>query len=549
MAFKKPAHKDLHYTSGNIVDDKAEVLVNTVNCQLKSGGRGVMGKGVALAFAQRYPSIMSDYEKAIKTGELTPGRALLFDLPDGRKWAALATKDHYFEPSKREWVEAGLKELGDTLRARGHKSVAISPPGCGQGGLIWKDIEPLVHKHLEGVSVSMYAQPSGAMVQRQAERTDEEIASENAMKRDELIVKPLYGKLVGEADVSYRAKGPGSGEVLARFMIEEKPGRKPVPVLLQTGPVSGDAQIKAANDLANLKPGQELSLGGKWKREGAGWQFNAARAAAGNVPLSHLKSNRPSPDLIAAVDVEAMRKITADPAASASTEPKSEKRDPRGQEQFSSPEQRDEYFRDVSVAAQAGMYFKFGQSSREELKAKGSGYSTFDAILDGERTSTTRYDGWPGTDKWAAIKEGSNVRFFEEKGNRGRSVIVKVMDVRRIDHRAADKETLERWSKAEGWSPEYGAASARKNGAGLQIRYIPLPGQDVLEGRDGDLASVRKRSLDAIQSDAAFLDASTQGGKDEAREIKERRDTVEPTKQGAASANLAAALMNGGMGR
>jgi ribA/ribD-fused uncharacterized protein len=160
---KPPASPRLTYASGNVVDDGSQVLVNTVNSQLSQHGNGVMGKGVALAFKEAFPSIMKDYETAIRSGELKPGRALLFDLPDGRKWAALATKDHFSQPSKEEWVESGLKELGEKMRAAGLTSVALPPPGCGNGGLDWKKVEPLVHKHLEGVDVAMFAKPSGAM--------------------------------------------------------------------------------------------------------------------------------------------------------------------------------------------------------------------------------------------------------------------------------------------------------------------------------------------------------------------------------------------------
>lgn len=163
VSARPAASPRLTYASGNIVDDRAQVLVNTVNSQLSDFGNPVMGAGVALAFKERFPSIMRPYGDAIKSGELTPGRALLFDLPDGRQWAALATKDHYKDSSKEAWVEAGLKELGEKMRAAGLTSVALPPPGCGNGGLDWKKIEPLVHRHLAGLDVSLYAKPSGAM--------------------------------------------------------------------------------------------------------------------------------------------------------------------------------------------------------------------------------------------------------------------------------------------------------------------------------------------------------------------------------------------------
>lgn len=162
-AERPSASPTLAYASGNIVDNDAQVLVNTVNSRLSPSGRGVMGKGVALDFANRFPSIMGDYENAIRSGELKPGRALLFDLPDGRKWAALATKDEWRDKSQYGWVESGLKELGEKMREAGLTSVALPPPGCGNGGLDWKKVEPMVHESLKGLDVAMYAKPSGAM--------------------------------------------------------------------------------------------------------------------------------------------------------------------------------------------------------------------------------------------------------------------------------------------------------------------------------------------------------------------------------------------------
>lgn len=162
---RPPASPDLSYVTGSIVDDRAQVLVNTVNSQLSEHGNPVMGKGVALAFKERFPTIMREYGAAIRSGELKPGRALLFDLPDGRKWAALATKDNFKDPSQEAWVESGLRELGEKMRAAGLTSVALPPPGCGNGGLDWKRVEPMVHEHLGGggIRIAMYAKPSGAM--------------------------------------------------------------------------------------------------------------------------------------------------------------------------------------------------------------------------------------------------------------------------------------------------------------------------------------------------------------------------------------------------
>jgi ribA/ribD-fused uncharacterized protein len=150
------------YRDGNVAADRAQVIVNTVNSRLSPSGNGVMGAGVAKAFKERFPSIMKDYEAAIRSGELRPGTAMLFDLPDGRKWAALATKDDWKNPSKPEWVEAGLADLAKNMKAAGLTTVALPPPGCGNGGLEWAKVEPLVLKHMKDFDLTLYAKPSGA---------------------------------------------------------------------------------------------------------------------------------------------------------------------------------------------------------------------------------------------------------------------------------------------------------------------------------------------------------------------------------------------------
>lgn len=142
------------YRLGNIVNDDADILVNTVNVV------GVMGKGVALAFKQRWPSIVPAYTAACRSGRLRGGGCLLFPLPDGRRWAALATKEHWRAPSRLEWVEAGLNELARLADAAGAHSIAIPPPGCGAGGLDWASVKPLVLTALGRFDLRIYARPA-----------------------------------------------------------------------------------------------------------------------------------------------------------------------------------------------------------------------------------------------------------------------------------------------------------------------------------------------------------------------------------------------------
>jgi hypothetical protein len=116
---------------------------------------------------------------------------------------------------------------------------------------------------------------------------------------------------------------------------------------------------------------------------------------------------------------------------------------------------------------QASMYFAYAGNQRPGIRAR----TTFEAILLGERTSTTRFPCWPGYAKWLAAKPGDRVRFFEDREMRGRFVDVIVESMRPVDLARCSDAELEEWSVAEGWSTAYGRQSGRRHGAGLQIRY------------------------------------------------------------------------------
>jgi O-acetyl-ADP-ribose deacetylase (regulator of RNase III) len=150
---------DVHkvtYVQDDITLDNADIIVNTVNCV------GICGKGVALAFKTRWPDIMPGYKHACSTGALTPGGCLLFPHPDTgtpRYWAALATKDHWRHPSRYEWVASGLTILADKARLVGARSIAIPPPGCGNGGLDWSLVRSIVLASLYDFDLRIYGKP------------------------------------------------------------------------------------------------------------------------------------------------------------------------------------------------------------------------------------------------------------------------------------------------------------------------------------------------------------------------------------------------------
>ncbi|MEO7427057.1 MAG: macro domain-containing protein [Fibrobacteria bacterium] len=147
----------LQYTHGNLLESQVEALVNTVN------EVGVMGKGIALMFKEAFPENTNEYMAACKKGDVKVGRVFVTEnnAITGPKWIInFPTKKHWRNPSKIEWVNKGLDDLVRVVREKEIKSIAIPPLGCGNGGLDWKDVRPLIEKafgKVADVEVSVYA--------------------------------------------------------------------------------------------------------------------------------------------------------------------------------------------------------------------------------------------------------------------------------------------------------------------------------------------------------------------------------------------------------
>jgi hypothetical protein len=119
----------------------------------------------------------------------------------------------------------------------------------------------------------------------------------------------------------------------------------------------------------------------------------------------------------------------------------------------------------------SGMYFSYGRDARPGMRTS----TTFDAILAGERTSTTRFASWPQFSAYRDLKVGDRLRFFADRSMKGRSVDVVVTELpREIDLARCSQAELEAWSAAEGWSASSGRGYGRRYGVGVQIRYRPV---------------------------------------------------------------------------
>lgn len=135
----------IHYTQGNLLEANVDALVNTVNTV------GVMGKGIALMFKERFPKNMQAYAKACKAGEVVTGSMFVTQTGElmGPQWIVnFPTKQHWRAKSKMEWVEEGLTDLRRFIVENHIRSIAIPPLGAGNGGLEWQAVKPKIEQAL-----------------------------------------------------------------------------------------------------------------------------------------------------------------------------------------------------------------------------------------------------------------------------------------------------------------------------------------------------------------------------------------------------------------
>ncbi|PIX54805.1 MAG: Appr-1-p processing protein [Zetaproteobacteria bacterium CG_4_10_14_3_um_filter_54_28] len=135
----------IKFTQGNLLEARAEALVNTVNTV------GVMGKGIALMFKERFGENMRLYAAACKAKQVQTGKMFVTEVRelDGPRWIVnFPTKQHWKAPSQMVWVEEGLQDLRRFLIEKQVKSIAIPPLGAGNGGLEWSAVREQIERAL-----------------------------------------------------------------------------------------------------------------------------------------------------------------------------------------------------------------------------------------------------------------------------------------------------------------------------------------------------------------------------------------------------------------
>jgi len=190
------------YKTGNLLEAPVEALVNTVNTV------GVMGKGIALQFKNAFPDNFKAYRDAVKSGSFQLGKVLVVPVNSIGKVRYIInfpTKDHWRYPSKIEWVESGLKDLRTKIRENHIKSIALPPLGCGNGGLDWEQVRPMIEKEMSDLDMEVLVYEPSAEIQELLKKEERPSAARLTPVRA-MLLQLLY---------NYRALGEFTSEFAA----------------------------------------------------------------------------------------------------------------------------------------------------------------------------------------------------------------------------------------------------------------------------------------------------------------------------------------------
>ena len=146
-------NKNISLISGNIFHSEMQTIAITVNCV------GVMGKGIALEMKNKAPEAYEKYRDLCSAGKMKIGESIVYDEDleslNGKKLLFFPTKSHWRTPSKLFEIKSGLKHFAENYADMGIKSIAFPALGCGNGGLDWNDVKPLMYELLEDLDIEI----------------------------------------------------------------------------------------------------------------------------------------------------------------------------------------------------------------------------------------------------------------------------------------------------------------------------------------------------------------------------------------------------------
>lgn len=131
--------------NSNLLNSEAKYLTNAVNCI------GVMGGGIAKQFADKYPTMYTEYKDLCKKGVYELSKPRIHRVDNGKYVINFPTMKYPGSKANIVDIIKGLQYLRDRLKQDYEYdfipfTVAMCALGCGVGGLKVQDVYNEVEK-------------------------------------------------------------------------------------------------------------------------------------------------------------------------------------------------------------------------------------------------------------------------------------------------------------------------------------------------------------------------------------------------------------------
>ena len=135
----------------NILD--ADAICVTTNGVVKNNGELVMGAGIALQFANKFPGLADFFGRGVKEMGNHVQHAW-YRLPNQNNREiciiSIPTKHHWKDKSDMFLILRSIKELVQKADDLKLKKIVLSRPGCGLGGLDYEtQVKPAIQHILD----------------------------------------------------------------------------------------------------------------------------------------------------------------------------------------------------------------------------------------------------------------------------------------------------------------------------------------------------------------------------------------------------------------
>jgi hypothetical protein len=117
--------------------DQGAVIVITTNGSLTRDGRAVLGRGVAKQALPRFPRLAETLGRL-----LAEHGSQVFDL--GGCVVSFPVEETAWSQPDLRIIARSARELRLLADRSGWQRVVVPRPGCGGGGLAWKDVQPVL---------------------------------------------------------------------------------------------------------------------------------------------------------------------------------------------------------------------------------------------------------------------------------------------------------------------------------------------------------------------------------------------------------------------